>query len=107
MQQVGNLYTASLPAWIAAGLEKAATNNIELHSNRILTIGYGSGDAAEIIPMELTPKWKESASNISFGKALQNPIDIDEETYISLELTVFPSSLALSSILWVGCSVFS
>ena len=84
MQQVGNLYTASLPAWIAAGLEKAATNNIELHSNRILTIGYGSGDAAEIIPMELTPKWKESASNISFGKALQNPIDIDEETYISL-----------------------
>ena len=92
MQQVGNLYTASLPAWIAAGLENAATNNIELHGNRILTIGYGSGDAAEIIPMGLTKNWRESASNISFQKALQNPIDIDEETYVSLHSGELPKS---------------
>ena len=32
---------------------------------------------------------------------------IDDRTYISLEVTVLPSSLALSIFLWVGCSVFS
>ena len=37
MLDLGNLYTAALPAWIAAGLEQALTENINLENQEILT----------------------------------------------------------------------
>ena len=84
MQQIGNLYTASLPAWMAAGLEEALTTNIELTGERILTVGYGSGDAAEIIPMTLVPGWQQSAAKIAFSESLAAPIDLEEADYHAL-----------------------
>jgi hydroxymethylglutaryl-CoA synthase len=81
MQDVGNLYTASLPAWLAAGLEDAALRGLPLEGSRILTLGYGSGDAAEAIPMQVMPGWREAALRIGFRDALLDPVDLDESTY--------------------------
>ncbi|MBX3706192.1 MAG: hydroxymethylglutaryl-CoA synthase family protein [Pseudomonadales bacterium] len=84
MQEVGNLYTASLPAWLAAGLEEAAQAGRPLDGARILTLGYGSGDAAEAIPMRVVPGWRDAALRIGFAGALADPIDLDEATYHAL-----------------------
>lgn len=84
MQEVGNLYTASLPAWMAAGLEEAATRGLPLGGSRILTLGYGSGDAAEAIPMVVMDGWAQAARNIRFGAALADPLDLGEDGYAAL-----------------------
>jgi hydroxymethylglutaryl-CoA synthase len=84
MQEVGNLYTASLPAWMAAGFEEAWETGLELGTNRILTIGYGSGDAAEVIPMRMVDGWESAASRISFRAALVDPVDLNERAYHTL-----------------------
>lgn len=85
MKHVGNLYTASLPAWIAAGLEEAAAQKMKINDASILTVGYGSGDAAEIIPMQLVAGWEAAASRIGFRKALsENPVDLTESDYSTL-----------------------
>jgi hydroxymethylglutaryl-CoA synthase len=84
MQEVGNLYTASLPAWMAAGLEEAAQKRLSLADTRILTLGYGSGDAAEAIPMVVMPGWEQAALQIRFADALANCIDLDHVAYMAL-----------------------
>ncbi|MFP6836836.1 MAG: hypothetical protein VB948_12110, partial [Pseudomonadales bacterium] len=84
MQEVGNLYTASLPAWMAAGFEEAWEDGVNFGTGRILTIGYGSGDAAEVIPMRTVDGWESAASKIRFRAALANPIDLDESAYHTL-----------------------
>jgi hydroxymethylglutaryl-CoA synthase len=83
MREVGNLYTASLPAWMAAGLEEAAAGDADA-TQRVLAIGYGSGDAAELIPMELVDGWQQAAANIQFGQALEGANDLDESAYLAL-----------------------
>jgi len=84
MQEVGNLYTASLPAWMAAGLEEAARTGVALGGSRILTLGYGSGDAAEAIPMVVMPDWENAARRIRFTEALAGPINLGEDAYAAL-----------------------
>jgi hydroxymethylglutaryl-CoA synthase len=84
MQEVGNLYTASLPAWMAAGFEEAWESDLDLGTGRILTIGYGSGDAAEVIPMRVVDGWQKAARNIGFRAALAEPVDLDEASYRTL-----------------------
>ncbi|PRQ08362.1 hydroxymethylglutaryl-CoA synthase [Enhygromyxa salina] len=81
---VGNLYTASLPAWLAAGLEDAHTRKIELANKRLLLVGYGSGDAAEAIPAIVMPGWEQAASAIGFARALDGAHDLDRAQYEAL-----------------------
>jgi len=84
MRECGNLYTASLPAWLAAGLEEAAIHGIELTGQTLLTVGYGSGNAAEIIPMRLVPDWQTAASRTGFRRALADGEDLDQQDYATL-----------------------
>ena len=85
MKHVGNLYTASLPAWLAAGLEEAAAQALMLNNSTILTVGYGSGDAAEIIPMRLVDGWEAAAGKIHFREALaETVVDLTEADYAAL-----------------------
>ncbi len=84
MQEVGNLYTASLPAWMAAGFEEAAASGLALEGGRILTLGYGSGGGAGAIPMRVVPGWQEAARRIGFQAALGAPVDLDEAGYQAL-----------------------
>ncbi len=84
MKEIGNVYCAALPAWIAAGLEEAAGEGRELSGQDILAVGYGSGDAAEAIPMTLVEGWQAAASRIGFRNALETWQPLTQSLYESL-----------------------
>lgn len=81
VKDLGNLYSAALPAWIAAGFEAARLDDIELAGASMVMVGYGSGDAAEAIPMTAVPGWQEAAARIGFEESLANPVDLTREQY--------------------------
>ena len=84
MQELGNMYSGALPAWFAAGLEEAAEKSLPLAGKEILLIGYGSGDAAEIIPVHMVEGWQEAAKQIGVREAMDNAIDLSQEQYAAL-----------------------
>ena len=87
MKDIGNVYCAALPAWIAAGLEEAVMQGRDLDGGKILAVGYGSGDAAEAIPMTLADNWREAASRIGFMAALEPYQNLTQAQYESLHDT--------------------
>ena len=87
MRELGNLYSASLPAWMAAGLEEAGSAGIDLTGQDMLALGYGSGDAAEAIPFHAVPGWSAAAGQIGFTAALQPAVNITEGEYRALHAT--------------------
>lgn len=95
VRELGNVYSASLPAWIAAGLDEALRRNIDLAGQDILAIGYGSGDAAEAIPMRAATTWREAASRIKFAASMEPVQDLDQSQYRSLHATGQADSLQL------------
>jgi hydroxymethylglutaryl-CoA synthase len=84
VRDVGNLYTASLPAWLAAAFEDALTRGVELAGKSMLLVGYGSGDAAEAIPAIVVPGWERAAARIGFARALETSHALDREQYEAL-----------------------
>lgn len=84
VKDLGNLYSAALPAWIAAGLEEAHKGEADLAGASMVMVGYGSGDAAEAIPMTAVPGWRDAAARIHFEKALTRASDLTREQYESL-----------------------
>jgi hydroxymethylglutaryl-CoA synthase len=87
MKDIGNVYCAALPAWIAAGLEDAYERDLDLAGGKILAIGYGSGDAAEAIPMTVARSWKKAAAKIGFQAALEPHQDLSQVQYENLHDT--------------------
>ena len=87
MRELGNLYSASLPAWIAAGLDQAVAEGVDLAGGEILALGYGSGDAAEAMPMRVVADWAEAARRIRFSGALGPCRDLTREEYLALHRT--------------------
>jgi len=83
-RECGNLYSASLPAWLAAGLEQARDENRALAGATLLAIGYGSGDAAEVIPLQVVPGWEQAAGLMHIGEALAGAVDLTREQYEQL-----------------------
>lgn len=81
MCDLGNLYTAALPAWLAAGLEHALEEGTDLTGTTLLTMGYGSGDAAEAIPMQVVEGWEAAAAKIGFSRALERHVELTQEQY--------------------------
>jgi hydroxymethylglutaryl-CoA synthase len=84
MRDLGNLYTASLPAWIAAAFEDASSRDVDLAGRRLLLIGYGSGDAAEAIPAEVAPGWRAAAAHIGLAGALDGATTLTRAQYEAL-----------------------
>ena len=84
MRDLGNLYTAALPAWLAAGFVQALRENVNLDGQRWLALGYGSGDAAEALPMRVADDWRSAAERINFMDALGDPLDLDQDQYVAL-----------------------
>jgi hydroxymethylglutaryl-CoA synthase len=84
VKDVGNLYCAALPAWIAAGLEEAATQAVDLEGSPMVAVGYGSGDAAEALPLYAVAGWREAALRIGFAEALAGAIDLSQGQYEAL-----------------------
>jgi hydroxymethylglutaryl-CoA synthase len=87
MKDIGNVYCAALPAWMAAGLEDAYHRGIDLAGGKVLAVGYGSGDAAEAIPMTVAATWREAAAKIGFEAALDPYQDLTQAQYESLHDT--------------------
>ena len=81
MVELGNLYTGALPAWFAAGLEQAANESLDLTGKEVLLFGYGSGDAAEALPVVLVPGWEKAAARIDMAGAMSGAIELNEEQY--------------------------
>ena len=84
MLDLGNLYTAALPAWMAAGFEQALDEGSLSAGEEVLTLGYGSGDAAEVIPFFVADGWREATAAIGFGDLMQFAVDLTEDQYIAL-----------------------
>ena len=84
MLDLGNLYTAALPAWMAAGFEQALDEDSLAAGEEVLTLGYGSGDAAEVIPFYMADRWREATAAIGFADAMKPAIDLDFEQYAAL-----------------------
>ncbi len=87
MKDIGNVYCAALPAWMAAGLEDAYQRDLDLAGGKVLAVGYGSGDAAEAIPMTIVPGWRDAASRIGFEAALEPYQDLTKTQYENLHDT--------------------
>jgi hydroxymethylglutaryl-CoA synthase len=84
MLDLGNLYTAALPAWLAAGFEQALDEDSLEAGEEVLTLGYGSGDAAEIIPFYIAERWRDATAKIGFGASLEFAVDLDFDQYKAL-----------------------
>lgn len=84
MMAMGNLYSAALPGWLAAGLEEAAKGGRDLAGREILLIGYGSGDASEAIPARVVPGWQDAARRIHLAGALDDAVALNAEQYAAL-----------------------
>jgi hydroxymethylglutaryl-CoA synthase len=84
MLDLGNLYTAALPAWMAAGFEQALEEDSLSAGEEVLTLGYGSGDAAEVIPFYMAENWQEPASKIKFADAMEMTLDLNQQQYEAL-----------------------
>ncbi len=84
IRDLGNLYTAAMPAWLAAGLETALEDDLDLDGQELLTLGYGSGDAAEVIPFYVEDGWREASARIHFKKALATTVDLSHEQYCAM-----------------------
>ncbi len=50
----------------------------------MLTLGYGSGDAAEVIPFFMADGWREATAAIGFGDVMKHAVDLDFEQYGAL-----------------------
>lgn len=96
MREVGNLYSGALPAWMAAGFADARQRGIELAGRELLAIGYGSGDAADAIPLRVVKGWQDAAARIGIETALQPAIDLSAEQYLALREGRQPEGLELS-----------
>lgn len=90
MMHMGNLYTAALPAWIAAGLEEAHGQGAELAGHPLLLVGYGSGDAAETVIAKVAPNWREAAGKIGLKQALGNAVAVGRDDYARLHAAQWP-----------------
>lgn len=84
VRDLGNLYSAALPAWIAAGFDQAAAGAIDLDGASLVMVGYGSGDAAEAIPMTAVPGWQAAAARIRFADSLEGATDLTQAQYEAL-----------------------
>ena len=93
MLDLGNLYTAALPAWMAAGFEQALDEEFFSPGEEVLTLGYGSGDAAEVIPFFIAEAWREATSKIGFADAMRLAVDLDFDQYKALHDGHIPKGL--------------
>ena len=81
VRQLGNLYAASLPAWIGAAFEDARDRGAPLDGREVLLVGYGSGDASITLIGRVAAGWTEAAGRAGFAEALEGAIDLSRDAY--------------------------
>lgn len=93
MMEMGNLYTAALPAWLAGAFDVAVREGRALDNANVLVAGYGSGDAAEAIPARVVEGWEDAASRIRFREDLLGAILLNRPQYEALHAGQVPDGL--------------
>lgn len=83
MMELGNLYSASLPAWVAAGLEEAALSGRELDGD-LLMVGYGSGDTSEVMAARTVDGWQHHALKTQMSDVLAGEVALTRGQYENL-----------------------
>ena len=83
-KEMGNIYSGSIFAWLAAGIEDSMKNGKDLNGKDGLLIGYGSGDAAEVIPISFTQDCCDKERNIKYSSAFSEPVNLNHKQYIKL-----------------------
>jgi len=92
VKDLGNLYSAALPAWIAAGFEDAAQKALDLADAPMVAVGYGSGDAAEALPLFVERGYETAAARIGFSRALEGSVTLSRQQYEAMhDGTAVPS----------------
>jgi hydroxymethylglutaryl-CoA synthase len=84
VRDFGNLYSAALPSWVAAGFEEAAKRGLDLVNHPMVMVGYGSGDAAESLPIRAVPGWEQCAKQIGIARSVGDYIDLTRAQYEAL-----------------------
>ncbi len=84
MREIGNTYTAALPMWLASALLEASEKGVDIAGRTLLSIGYGSGDAAEIIPMRVVHGWQALAQQTNLRDELIYERNLMLEEYVQL-----------------------
>src|SRR3954469_23079838 len=84
VKDLGNLYSAALPAWIAAGFEEASQRKLDLGEAPLVAVGYGSGDAAEALPLYVEHGFEAAAGRIGFEQSLAGSVTLTREQYEAL-----------------------
>lgn len=82
--EMGNIYSGSVFGWLAAGIEDAVRKGIDWSNEEALLFGYGSGDAAEVIPLIFTNDWQEISTKINFSNAFKDQYDLSHQQYLTL-----------------------
>jgi hydroxymethylglutaryl-CoA synthase len=82
--ELGNLYSAALPSWLAAGFEEAAHTKLDITHRSMVAVGYGSGDAAEAWPIRAVRGWEAAAARINVQRAMAGGINLTREQYEAL-----------------------
>ena len=82
--EMGNIYSGSVFGWLSAGLEEASKKGLDWSNKEALIIGYGSGDAAEVIPIIFAEGWEQAVQISPFSLAFESYIDLSHEQYIKL-----------------------
>ena len=59
----------------------------------VLTLGYGSGDAAEVIPFYIADDWRDATAAIGFSSVMDRAIDLSHEQYALLHEGQVPNDL--------------
>jgi hydroxymethylglutaryl-CoA synthase len=84
VRDLGNLYSAALPSWLAAAFEEASQDKLDLAHHPMVAVGYGSGDAAEAWPIRAVAGWMSAAERIGVRRATEGAIDLTREQYEAL-----------------------
>ena len=69
---------------MAAGFEQALDEDSLTSGEEILTLGYGSGDAAEVIPFFVADGWREATAAIGFAESMRFAVDLGFDQYKAL-----------------------
>ena len=83
-KEMGNIYSGSVFGWLSAGLEEASKKGLKWSNKEALIIGYGSGDAAEVIPIIFREGWEKAVQISPFSLAFKSFIDLSKDQYIKL-----------------------
>jgi len=75
LNEIGNTYSSSIFINILATLESCRNTNIDLVNKKWLAVGYGSGNACEILPLTINENWQHHLqSNLASSLATSNTL---------------------------------